>query len=302
MKIKELYEAVAKLGFEDNLEDIPAFFHAAWRAMVQVNALRPLTAILEIYERVPENIATGGGFDIIEHAGEDLIVEAKDIARAYYFEAKGYGECRIEVCESDGTWRIVEAMSFDNTEFEAKRGFVKIDGNFTDLPARMRFIGEFVYHVRGCAFFNKVYSPREDDLPSYTELIRYDVGKLGDNFLAFADRPLIGDYNRLTAGYVLESNGVIRVPRELCSELKIKYKRLPTRLVYKNDPAEDEREIELDADLCELLPILVAAYIWADEGDGKYALYLELYRERAAEIERRERSREPCEYKLFGGW
>lgn len=300
MKIKELYEAVAKLGFEDNLEDIPAFFHAAWRAMVQVNALRPLTAILEIYERIPENIATGGSFDIIEHAGEDLIIEAEG-AKAYYFEAKGYGECRVEVLDG-GEWKLVDQIVFDNTEFEARRGFVKLDEAFVDLPARMRFIGNYVYHVRNCAFFDKVYSPREEDLPSYTELIRYDVRDLGNNFLSFADRPLIGDYNRLTAGYVLESNGVIRVPRELCSELKIKYKRLPARLEYRDDPTEDEREIELDADLCELLPLLVAAYIWADEGDGKYALYLELYRERAAEIERRERSKEPCEYKIFGGW
>ena len=48
MKISELYESVAKLGFEDSLEDIPAFFYAANRAVLQVNALRPLTSILEL--------------------------------------------------------------------------------------------------------------------------------------------------------------------------------------------------------------------------------------------------------------
>lgn len=300
MKIKELYEAVAKLGFEDNLEDIPAFFHAAQRAIVQVNALRPLCAILEIYENCPENIATAGGFRTIEHAGEDLIIEAEG-AKAYYFEAKGCGGCVIEVFDGE-EWVRVDEITFDCTKFEAKRGFVKLDDEFVSLPTRMRFIGDYVYSVRNCAFFDKVYSPRAEDIPSYAEFIRYDLRELVNNFLSFADRPLVGDYERLNAGYVLESNGVIRVPRELCRELKIKYKRLPARLEYRDKPTEDEREIELDADLCELLPLLVAAYIWADEGDGKYALYLELYRERAAEIERRERSKEPCEYKIVGGW
>jgi hypothetical protein len=72
--------------------------------------------------------------------------------------------------------------------------------------------------------------------------------------------------------------------------------------VWSDAPTEDDTEIELDAELSELVPILTAAYIWADEGDGKYALYLELYRERAAEIERRAKSKEPAVYKISGGW
>ena len=86
MKINELYSAVAKLGFESSLEDISAFYSAANRAMLQINALRPLTAILEIFERIPGNFAAVGNFDVLEHAGgEELIVEAKGPVKAYYF-------------------------------------------------------------------------------------------------------------------------------------------------------------------------------------------------------------------------
>ena len=102
MKIKELYEAVAKLGFEDSLEDIPAFYYAANRAVLQVNALRPLTAILEICERIPKNIAAVRNFERFEHeGGEDLIIEAKGPVKAYYFEVFGEGECRIDIYDSD---------------------------------------------------------------------------------------------------------------------------------------------------------------------------------------------------------
>ena len=53
------------------------------------------------------------------------------------------------------------------------------------------------------------------------------------------------------------------------------------------------KEAAFRAELAELMPILTAVYIWLDEGDEKAGTYLQLYRERRAEIELKVRSREP---------
>ena len=304
MKIKELYEAVAKLGFEDNLEDTSAFFSAANRAMLQINALRPLTAILEIYERVPENVAAVRDFERFEHVGgEDLIIEGKATAKAYYFEALGEGECRIDIYDSDiGEWVMIDSIPFVTASFEKRKGHIKPDGVFTNKPVRLRFIGDYDYSVRCVALFDKVYSSDATKTPELSEYMRYDLNVMCPGFIGLADNPLLPGYERLRGKYFIEDNGVLLVPREYCEDLKIKYKRAPARLVWKNAPTADETEIELDPELSELVPLLTAAYIWADEGDGKYAFYLELYRERAAEIERRHKSRAPAEYKITGGW
>ena len=303
MKISELYESVAKLGFEDSLEDIPAFFYAANRAVLQVNALRPLTSILELYERIPENLATDGDHEITEHTAEDIIVLAKGAVKAYYFEVLGEGECRIEVYNSAlGAWEIKEYISFSSRVFAAYRGFIKPDGEFVTDEVRLRFIGDYAYSIRNVAMYGVIYSSDAKDIPAFTERIRYDLREIVKDFIGLADQPFVDGYERMTKDYVIEDGGVLLLPRESCKEIKIKYNRRPAALKYTSDPRGDDTEIELDAELTELLPLLVAAYIWADEGDGKYALYLELYRERAAEIERRAKSKEPAEYKLSGGW
>ena len=304
MKISELYEAVAKLGFEDSLEDIPAFFYAANRAVLQINALRPLLSIREIYHRACDNVALGAGHDIREYTGEEIVVDAVGSAKAYYLEAMGTGRANIEVYDSAlGKWGVYETVEFnDPTAFEAFRGLIEPDGDFTEEPVRIRFIGGFAYSYRNIALYDVIFSDNVNDIQPFTEFLRYDLKKLCPGFIELADQPLGDGFLRLGGDYVLESPSVLLIRRERADDVKIKYKKEPARLKYNNSPTTDETEIELDADLCELVPLLVAAYIWADEGDGKYALYLELYRERAAEIERRAKSREPAEYRLTGGW
>ena len=303
MKIRELYESVAKLGFEDSLEDIPAFFYAANRAMLQINALRPLLAIGEIYHRACDNKVLGAGHDIRYYTGEDIIIDAAGAVRAYYFETLGTGEARIEIYNSvHGAWEIKDNITFSDNEFTAHKGLIKPDGAFTDEAVRLRFIGEFAYRYRNVAFYDVVFSNDDEDIQPYTEFVRYDLKKVCEGFIELAEQPMREGFLKLGTNYVLESPSILLIKREHAEDVKIKYKKEPKRLKYTDNPAKDETELELDSELSELVPLLVAAYIWADEGDGKYALYLELYRERAAEIERRSRSKEPAEYKLVGGW
>ncbi len=307
MKINELYNAVAKLGFEDSLEDISAFFSAANRAMLQVNALRPLTAILEIYHRGCENLVAGATHDIYEHTDEPVIFECSGGAKAYYFEVNGTGGCKVEVYNSEtGDWEQCDGedgeIVFDTKVFKAYRGFIRIDDKFTSEQVRLRFLGDYAYQIRNVALYGVLYPGNPEDIPAYEEYVRYDLRKLAEGFIELADNPFVASFTRLTDDYIFESPSVLLLPREVAREVKIKYKKRPRMLVYTESPEKDETEIELDPELAELLPILTAVYVWADEGDGKSEYYLTLYRERAAEIEMRKRSREGASYANVTGW
>ena len=305
MKINELYSAVAKLGFEDSLEDISAFFYAANRAMLQINALRPLTAILEIYHRASKNLVVGATHDILEHTNEDLIFECSGGAKAYYFEANGTGECRVEVYNSDTSeWEECdgEIIRFSTKVYATHRGFVKLDGEFVNAPVRLRFIGDYAYGVRNVALWGILYSPEPKDIPAFTEYVKYDLRELDPDFIELADNPFISSFTRITDDYIFEAPTVLLLPREIAIEVKIKYKKRPRMLIYTDDPADDDTEIELDAELAELLPLLTAVYVFTDGEEEKSQYYLTLYRERAAEIEMRKRSREPAVYENATGW
>ena len=301
MKINELYEATAKLGFLDSLEDISAFFSAANRATLQINALRPLTAILEIYHRRPENLIAGANHDIYERSKEDLIFETSDPARAYYFEVNGEGVCAIEVFEN-GEWHPKGNVDFNTRVYKSYKAFIEDDKSRSNGRVRLRFTGGYAFHVRNAAVWDVLYSSSEEDIPSFEKYVRYDLRQLADDFIELADNPYVDSFERINKNYLFESGSILLLPGEIAREVKIKYKKRPRTLVYTDDPQKDITEIELDPELSELLPLLTAVYVLADEGDGKSQFYYQLYLQRAQEIEAKRRNRENAEYLNVNGW
>ena len=301
MKVHELYASVAQLGFEDSLEDIPAFFSAANRALLQINALRPLTAIADIYHRRPENLIQGANHNICEYTGEDVIFTASAPAKADYFEVMGEGECRVEEYY-DEQWQVINVVNFSDKSFTDYRGFIKRDEAFITSPVRLRFMGDYAFQVKNAALWGVVYSSDPKNIPAFEQYARYDLHSIDPNFIELCDNPIITPFTRLTDDYYFENNSVLLLPANEAREIKIKYKKSPPLLAYGDSPEQDITEIQLDPELVQLLPLLVAAYIWVDENDGKAQYYLDLYYRRAAEIEAKHRSREGAKYENVTGW
>lgn len=303
MRVNELYASVVELGFEDSLEDIPAFFSAANRALMQINALRPLTAIVDVYHRRPENLIQGADHKIYECSGE-VILDAGGAAKAYYIEVMGEGRYQIEAY-NEGTriWDIVYGEDFSFITLKARRGLIKDDhGSFIDRKVRIRLMSDYAFQYRNAALYKVVYSSDPAKIPAYEEYARYDLKDLDPDFIEVCDNPMVDAYSRLTGDYYFESKSILVLPTSAEGEIKIKYKKSPRLLTYKDAPEGDNTEIELDPELVQLMPLLVASYIWLDEGDGKAQYYLELYYRRAAEIEAKNRNREGAKYESVNGW
>jgi hypothetical protein len=304
MTVSQLYNSVAQLGFEDSLEADENFIFAANRALLQVNALRPATSTCVINHKPMENKVNNAMFDPVDKTTE-LIYYADDV-KSYYFEADGTGVLYIEKLGAEnGEWDIIGMVEFSGSrEFTAYRGFIKKDGAFITGTVRMRFVGEFIYSVRNVAMYEYLYSANPNDVPAYEPFCKYDISSLVNDFLSLASPPVIeeGAVVLMNQGYGVENGRVILLPYNKRGIYRVIYNRRPQSITYEGELADDETKIDLDEDLCALLPILVASYVWVDDDPEKAQYYLMLYNERAVDIERRIYNATPITITSINGW
>lgn len=304
MRVSELYKQVAQLGFENSLEDDNRFYYAANRALLQVNSIRPAISAYVINHKPMANLVKESTFSPIERS-EDLCFEATD-AKAYYFEADGNGTLYIENQAPDSNqWVIIGTQKLvSSRRFLPYQGFVKKDGAFTTGQIRLRFAGEFLYSVKNVAMYRHIYSNSEADIPAYEPYTRYDISTLVPDFLSLNSPPISEDenYERLNQNYDVEGGKVILLPYSVEGCFKVLYKRKPKEIENTGLASEDEAVIDLDEELCSILPVLIASYVWVEDEPTMAEYYLSLYRERAMDIERRIRNATPVAIKNKNGW
>lgn len=301
MTVAELYKQVAQLGFEVSLEDDDRFYFAANRALLQVNEIRPAISYYLINHKPLKNLLTDSSFAPVEK-DEELQYPAEG-AKSYYFEADGNGIVYVEKYTPDG-WAVIDTVPLTSTrKFVAYRGFIKEAGEFVGDLVRLRFSGEFVYFVKNVAMYDKLYSDDEADIPAYEPFTRYDINELTDDFLALCCPPIKEDGGNtiINQEYGVEGNSVILLPYNHNGLFKVLYKRRPAPIINSGE-MDDETEIDLDVELCALLPVLIAAYVWIDDEPQKSEYYKFLYNEQAAEIERRGKDTSPVIIKSSNGW
>lgn len=304
MRVSELYKQVAQLGFEDSLENNDRFYYAANRALLQVNAIRPAVSAYVINHKPMKNLLSGSPFTPIERAS-DICFEATD-AKSYYFEADGNGIVYIEKKDMvSAGWTIIGSRELaSDRKFVAYKGFIKQGGEFVQGPVRLRFSGEFLYSVKSIALYRNLYSNVVDDIPAYEAYTRYDISTLVDDFLALSSPPIKEDGVReiLNQGYDIEGGRVILLPYSSEGCFKALYKRKPQEIENTGEGADDDAVIDLDEELCSLLPPLIASYVWVEDEPDMAQYYLQLYRERAMDIERRIEDTSPVIIKSSNGW
>lgn len=299
MRVSEIYEAVSKLGFEDSLEDNIAFYQALNRATVQINDLRPRTGAIEIFHKPLVNCIKDP-FTVREVS---LKVDFSAVgAKAYYFEVKGSGKYAIKYKKDEGYGTVIEE-AFEHSVFTPKFGLITSeDGENIDDEVILEIESKYVIYIRNVALYDKLYGPGAEGIPAYTEYQAYDISALADDFLALAERPIEMDgHIVMNTGYEIEDGRMLILPRDNSGTYKVRYKKLIPDIPYKPSPEEDETVIPLDGDLCKLLPLLIAAYVWIADEEDKAQYYLNLYNARASEIVRSNSDVSPLKYQT-NGW
>ena len=304
MNVAELYLQVAQLGFEATLEDSDRFYFAANRALLQVCKVRPVIRHCLINHKPLANLITENTFSPVEKI-DDLTYEAEG-AKAYYFEADGNGVVYLEKYdESTEEWSIFGEITLkSNKTFVPYKGFIKELGAFVSGRVRLRFTGEYIYSVKDVALYQYLYSDDLADIPAYEAYTRYDIKKLVTDFMALCCPPIAeSDENTLlNQDYEQEGESVILLPYDKRGVYKILYEHRPTAIDNTGSTTEDTQGLDLDDELCSIMPILVAAYVWIEDEPEKSQYYMNLYRERVQEISLSRKDTSPVLIKSTNGW
>ena len=305
MTIKELYDSVAQLGFETSLEDNDRFYLAVNRAIIQINRLRPKTKVYELSHFPIDNLLGNDKGEPVSNDGEALIFVA-DGAKAYYFECNGNGTLIIEKNIAGDEWAVIgsETLTSADGNFTKYRGFIKDGSDFYTGTVRLRFAGDYVLWVKNVAMYDKLRSEKVTDIPDFSEYVAYDFASLANDFASFV-RPPIADAGQnkgfvLDSDYFLSGDATLLIPASVKGSYSVRYNRKISSI--NQDENAETTNIDLDDDLCAILPNLVAAYIWVDDEPTKAEYYLSLYREQAAEIYATAKKLEPVVYRNRNGW
>lgn len=197
MTIKELRNATASLGFENELESDEGFFSAANRALYCANRIRPRTSELEVF------------------IGEDeLATYDKQI------NGKPYREL--------------------------------------DMPS---LCPDFLCLAPSCALYGAIPLKQNED------------------FLLLNGRKVLFSPSRA---------GTYRI---------VYYKKL--RRIVGDD---EEMELELDEDICQILPLLVASYVWLEDEEEKAEKYKSLFYAEASMIQDFSHKSHSSGYNTSEGW
>ena len=308
MTIKELYDSVAELGFETELESerLNGFILAANRAIVQINRIRPATSIYKLNHFPLVNKLSESTYEPVCKDDEALIFST-DGAKSYFFECNGNGIATIEKSTDFGeTWETLAAVELvsEKGQFEKYRGLI-LDGDKPYLGlVRIKFSGDYIYWVQNVAMYGSPLSADPESVPAFSKYISYDIASLTDDFVSFVCPP-ITDAQRdkgfiLNTDYFVEGASKILIPASIKGVYDVVYNRQNKQLSLNDDM--EETNIDLDSELCCLMPNLVASYIWADDGPTKAEYYLTLYNAQVAEIMAKEKSLKPVVYRNKTGW
>lgn len=194
---------------------------------------------------------------MISHAGGEVISEALD-GIAYSFRVSGRGRYTI----TSGALR--EEVDFDTDMAEIK--------GIITRPGKITFSGDYSYTVYSLAVFSAINSPKKEDIPIYGEERSIDLNKRLPDFLGPYALPTDSAGRSIHGARI--TDGVLYMPWGYFGEAILLYKRAP-----RVPSGEDKEElIDLPRDIEELIPLLVASYLWLDDDEGKAHYYMSLYK------------------------
>ena len=304
MTVADLYRSVAQLGFEDGIEYEDGFVFAANRAILEVNQLRPTTSFYNLNHRPMKNKLTKPTF--FPSLKEDELIFVCSDVKAYYFECDGSGAAYIELYdERSRTWQMIEMRALSSSgEFKPYKGFIRRGGEFVSGTVRLRFTGEYLYSVKNVAMYEHLYSKKEEDIPAFEAFTKYDVSKLVPDFLSFKNPPIEVDdgYRHLNQSFQIEDHRVLLLPYDGAGQYRVIYHRRPDPIVHSGALNEDDTVIDLDEELCALLPVLIASYIWMDDEPEKAQYYLSIYQSRVSYMLSHIKNPSPVIMRSSNGW
>ncbi len=286
MKIKELYNAVALLGFETEIDEEATFFPALNTALHTILRMIPQEkrGILAHY---PPTALVADSNKMLY--GDRVLSYQTEGAKAFYAEISGKGK----VVYKNARGEVVNEEPWDNPY-----GFRVIRHIMADSVTRVDLVAEAKSRLRCLALYNEV--SRSEDISEPSHYVSYDLSKVFGDFAELHEQPRVienGESKRVQ-DFVIEG-ARLSLPRDIEGDIEIVY--IPAIPNYTVDNIDDE--LNISSDLIGALKLLIASYVWLDDGQGEKAKYYKsLYNEEIALAVSKHRDLNITRYESVNNW
>ena len=261
MTIKQLCEAVAHLGFEQEIGDTRTLLSAANRALGLIFIDRPVPGRIRLDVISPRPVLTR--WEIQHEGGESESFPLS--GRAYTFRLSGRGSYTVY----DGARSVKRDFSADSL---VVKGRLKEGG-------KVVFEGEFPYTVRGLACYASHFDS-DAEVPELAARREIKLTELLGDYMSPYTPPTDSFGNPIASATVI--GGVLSLPADFSGEVNLTYRKRAPYL----DGSDGDSEIPLPSDVEPLLPIATAAFLWLDDEPERAEYYMSLYREESAILRR----------------
>ena len=248
MTYRELLEEVVDLGFDANVGSLTGLASATNRALRHIGRfLPPVTQVIlsqraPVYELREETPVKG----TLTASGSGVMGLSFSFIGEGFLRAEGDTETKERAIASPG-WATCKMV------FSAPQDVTLTLANTKGLAVR-----EFAL------------LPLVDDtecetlLPLWGEMVRYELSELCPEYLAMGGVP-VTEAGAEIRGYAVDKKALY-LPREVCGKIQVTVRRNPhlaTLDCFKNE-AEMDGAVDCPDEITDLLPLLVASYVWID--------------------------------------
>lgn len=261
MTLNELKNSVVDLGFEVGLDKEEMLIPALSRALYTIYHDRPRLKTVRL------GIRSIYGSLVAQHichiGGERISYKLEGVA--YSFRVSGRGR-----------YIITYGSGSEEHDFDCEMGEVR---GILSSAATITFLGEYSFDIYSLAVFLSVDGPNTASIPIYGEERCYDLRVLYPDILTPHSLPRTKD--GVTISGSLIRDGVMYIPWGFSGEAQLTYRRAP----YVATGDDMDEAIDISREVEELLPLLVASYLWLDDDSDKAQYYMSLYRSGMATVQ-----------------
>ena len=278
MTLNELFSETSALCFDDLGGIDPSFIFTANRALVRV-----------VSELAPSSRAAFAVTGISAVSTTEKYVHLPGARQELKLSGAAFSFCAV----GTGKYSITKNGETYERGFSGKRCICR---EFIPGEAAITFFGDSAFMVTSLSSFAVIYGEREEDIPLYSETCEYRLSDYVSDIFRITAPPLGDDGAPLRGAYI--SADKLSLPSNYSGNVYIEYRRLPKRITLD----DGDKELDTDAPLAYLLPILCAAYVLLDTDEEKALYYMRMYESEAARLRVAYSADIGGEYRDVTGW
>ena len=221
---------------------------------------------IQIAHNPVRNLLTDGK-RILASEGETLEISASG-ARSLYVEVLGNVTMTIYV---DGTAVESEVVS-SKAHYSPIR---KLIASTSTQNVAVKFTSDYPMAIKNFALYGATFESA-DDVPTFAEVVKYDLSALADSFYMLTDDPIIYEGSETTARYMQtsdyfeEGGRVLCLDRDIPGNFTIYYRAYPAKITSST---ADDYVLEVDPEVEALIPLYMASQLYKDDDNAIATVY-----------------------------